>query len=250
MRVLFRESLRVPRRATIVSALSLLALAAQPASGRAQRPLWLRVPHPKPSIYGRVNDSLTGLPAVGVGLGIDGRGRMTASDAAGWYLISGAPIGLHRVHFYCRAGLAFIGREITTRALTFQSATDSEVNFSISPRACKDPPKRSWSAVFRGHYTSGFESSHFVPCEDFESLTNTAFEGVLQRAWVEGSPLATREALKKWPNRGNPSYRSVFVRWQASITGPGSYGHLGGATHQMRVDRVLEVRLPRADDCK
>lgn len=54
----------------------------------------------------------------------------------------------------------------------------------------------------------------------------------------------------KWPKQNDPYYPKYYVRWRATVTGPGSYGHMGVGMYKMRVERVLEAREPGENDCR
>jgi hypothetical protein len=46
------------------------------------------------------------------------------------------------------------------------------------------------------------------------------------------------------------TYRSWYVRWHGRLTGPGSYGHMGAAGHELLVDSILEVGSNLPPDCQ
>jgi hypothetical protein len=248
MKGLTRHFRQVARSSIQLVAISALGLTIQAQNSGAQRPPWLKEPHPKPAIYGRVVDSVSGTPIGRAGIRVDGKG-FTFTDTSGWYVVYPPSAGPHQVTIRCPTPRLGFGRVIASRAVSVEPETDSILNVQIQIDDCKQPPERTWTAEFRGHYVSGWETSDFVPCKPFEVLDNTAYQGEKQSAWVEFLPGALEAAEKRWPDRGDESYPEVFVRWRASITGPGSYGHLGASNYLMRVQRVLEVRRSGARDC-
>lgn len=216
----------------------------------AQRPPWLNEPYLKPAVYGRITDSASGQPIPGVRMRVDSMIGIPGSDKEGFYLLFGQRLGLRRVSFFCPSRRRFNWRKLAERVVDISPRTDSLVNFQITVTGCDEPPVHTWTGEFRGHYSFGFESSDFTPCEDkLERLDGTAYEGEKQYVWVEAfAPDATKGL--KWPKQNDPYYPKYYVRWRATVTGPGSYGHMGVGMYQMRVERVLEIREPRADDCK
>jgi hypothetical protein len=113
-------------------------------------------------------------------------------------------------------------------------------------------PVTTFSRVFTGHYTPGFESSEFIPCPtDSRLLPSDSLRGPdTWRAWVVWRHPSQWQVVA-WPQVdrnlfGNPRY---FVRWHGTVEGPGRYGHMGGAAFQLQVDTILEVREPRPGDC-
>lgn len=216
----------------------------------AQRPPWLKEPYLKPAVYGRITDSASGRPIPGVRMRVDSMIGIPGSDTEGWYLLFGQRRGLRQVSFYCPSSRRLNWRKVATRVVSISPHTDSLVNFQITLTGCDEPPLHTWTAEFRGHYTSGFESSDFTPCEKkLERLDGTAYEAENQYVWVEAFAPGAAKGIK-WPKQNDPYYPNYYVRWRATVTGPGSYGHMGVGMYEMRVERALEVREPRADDCK
>ena len=217
----------------------------------AQRPPWLKQPYLKPAVYGRITDSASGRPIPGVRIQVDSMIGIPGSDKDGWYLLFGQRPGLRHVSFYCPSHRRINWRKVAIRVVSISPHTDSLVNFQITLSDCDEPPVRTWTAEFRGHYTSGFESSDFTSCEPLERLAGTAYEGETQYVWVDGfAPDAFKGIRLKSPEQLDRYYPTVYVRWRATVTGPGSYGHLGVGMYQMRVERVLEARSPGQDDCR
>ncbi len=238
--------------AMIVSKIFVLltVVATLPRDMVAQRPPWLKEPYLKPAVYGRIIDSASGRPIGGVRMRVDSLMGIPGSDKDGWYLLFGVPPGARHASIYCPSQRLISWRKVATRVVSVSPRTDSLVNFQITLTGCSEPPAHTWTGEFRGHYTMGFESSDFTPCEqELERLEGTEYEGETQYVWVESfGP----DALKgiKWPKGNDPSYPTFYVRWRATITGPGSYGHLGVGMYEMRVDRVLELRKSRGNDCQ
>jgi hypothetical protein len=245
-------TLPVRESSSIMRLLNVVLLAAAvvlPQSLTAQRPPWLKEPYLKPAVYGRITDSASGRPIPGVRMQVDSMIGIPGSDKEGWYLLFGQRPGARHVSLYCPSQRRINWRKVAERVVDVGPRTDSLVNFQITLTGCNEPPSHTWAGEFRGHYTFGFESSDFTPCDPkLERLDGTAYEEEKQWVWVEAfAPDATKGI--EWPKQNDPYYPKYYVRWRATVTGPGSYGHMGVGMYQMRVERVLEVREPRADDC-
>jgi hypothetical protein len=93
------------------------------------------------------------------------------------------------------------------------------------------------TAIFRGHYATGFEEGRFWACGD-----TTA-------AWVRLAKDA-RSGTLRWPKPNDRHPPRYYVRWLAIRVGPDRYGHMGVASFEMTVLRVLEVRRSGRDDCR
>lgn len=90
------------------------------------------------------------------------------------------------------------------------------------------------SGEFSGYYSSGFEVSSFVSCDN------------PNEQWWLGADPATRfydryNALTGGPPPGN--YAAVYVRFRGNLTAPGLYGHLGAYTREVYVTELLEMSV-------
>lgn len=228
----------------------LLSLGASPAT--AQRPPWLGETYLKPAVYGRLRDSVSGEPARGVRIVVEGRVGYSASDSLGYYLLFDLPPGEQRVRFLCPSRSLVAVAVVATRTVRVEPRTDSLANFTLPVSSCEDPPLRSVRGDFAGLYTEGFESSVFVPCRPFVDLRGTTLEGVRQRAWLTLSEGARRTArLLDWPDVPAPrGYRTYYLRVRGTLEGPGNYGHLGMSTFGLTVDRILEIRAEPPGSCR
>ena len=236
---------------TMKTLILLAAAMALPQYAGAQRPPWLSE-YMKPAVYGRITDSASGRPIPGVRMQVDSMIGIPGSDKEGWYLLFGQRPGLRHVSFYCPSHRRISWHKVAEKVVDIGPRTDSLVNFQITLTGCSEPPSHTWSGEFRGHYTSGFESSDFTPCGGkIEQLAGTAYEQEKQYVWVEDF---ARDAFKgirvKNSEKLDKDYPTVYVRWRATLTGPGSYGHLGVGMYKMWVEKVLETRLPEPGDCR
>jgi hypothetical protein len=96
---------------------------------------------------------------------------------------------------------------------------------------------------FRGYYTSGFEVSSFVPCDD----AGTGGPGYGEGWWLSSQPESGfYERYNQLSGDVNPppgGYVTVFTVFRGTLSGPGSYGHLGAYAREVTVEEVLEMSL-------
>jgi hypothetical protein len=214
---------------------------------------WTKQLYLRPAVYGRVLDSLTGEPVPNLYMSVKEQGVIARTDSLGRYLYSGAASGTIEVRFACPTMRALGMRIGATQRVEVSPQTDSVIDFHVRFRNCEEPPLRTWSDEFRGHYIYGFETSMFAPCVPFESFVGTAFEGIDRNyAWVNFTEAANAQAGRMWPHDMKPAqeYGPFYVRWRARVEGPARYGHMGVSMYDMKVTEVLEVRHSAPTDCQ
>jgi len=229
-------------RPLIIAALACAASSALAISGLSAQPVY---PRGTARVTGTVTDARTGRPILRAWIcrkvelnAPYGHGMLCASpDSTGRYLLDSLPDGPQVVTVQCSGRMLLSGRLLRQDTLDLSPGEEARIDVLNDGLGCDMRPLTVRRGVFRGRYQSGFESSSFRPCGD--SVT----------AWTEFSP-AARDSGPKWPNLKGEGYPTYYVRWQGTRTGPWHYGHLGGASYEMRVDRVLEVRRPRRWDCR
>lgn len=179
--------------------------------------------------------------------------RCSSVDTLGAYRLDSIPVAGVRVSVQCATIVGF-GKELARDSITFDDTAHVQRSWSVSTVGCDHRPVRRVTRVFRGYYTSGFESSEFVPCAadawfiPGDSLDSYRMDA--RRAWATWRPGVANEV--KWPEvpLDDDSYPRYFVRWRGTVVGPGHYGHLGGSPFEFLVDTVLEVRAPGPHDCR
>jgi hypothetical protein len=96
---------------------------------------------------------------------------------------------------------------------------------------------------FRGYYTSGFEVSSFVACDQ----AGTTDPGYGEGWWLEAEPESgfyeQYNALSSQVSPPPGGYVTVFVRFRGRLSPPGSYGHLGAYARTVTVQEVVELSL-------
>ena len=179
--------------------------------------------------------------------------RCGAIDTSGNYrLDSLPPLGM-RVSVSCES-IGGMGKELAYDSVVFTDSVVLRRDWVVSTAGCDHRPVRRVAGTFRGHYTSGFESSEFVPCPadawfiPGDLLGVYAFDA--RRAWATW-PNGVGKGLK-WPDAPRDRYGNsrYYVRWRVTIIGPGHYGHMGVSPFEFVVDTVFELRSPGRQDCR
>lgn len=182
------------------------------------------------------------------------RNRCGRTDSLGVYRADSIPSGQRQVWVACETMRGLGGKNLASDSMTFDGSTGVRRDWAVSNIGCDLRRIRRVTAIFRGHYTPGFESSEFVPCPadgwfvPGDSLDKYPFNN--RRAWVEWWP-GFRQRLE-WPEvrRDEYGYPRYYVRWRGTVVGPGRYGHMGVSAFEIQVDSVMELRAPSKRDCR
>ena len=192
-----------------------------------------------------VIDSVSGRPLVRAG--VQAPGGLAYTDTAGRFTFNRVPL-VTELRVRCPTMRRLLGPLAHKQTLNLE-AVDTTVVVRLDATECIEPPIQSTRGEFRGHYTSGFESSEFRPCNGLPAPAKF-FDDKWGAAWVVFSSRVSLRKVK-WPKVADSSgYPTLFVRWEGTMTGPGGYGHMSLATFEFVVDRVLEIRASRPDDCR
>ncbi|HEX6576191.1 MAG TPA: hypothetical protein VF042_14585 [Gemmatimonadaceae bacterium] len=193
-------------------------------------------------------DSISGAPVVRAGVQAEGWMGLAWTDSSGNFKLRGVPVTTE-LRVRCPTARRLAGRIVRRKALQLIAARDTQIVVRLPILECVEPPIRSIRGEFRGHYTSGFETSDFRPCNGLPPERKVFGEDVDSSAWVVFSSKVDPMKMK-WPEFPDTVYTpTVYVRWMGTLTGPASYGHMGVATYQLVVDRILEIRKPKRGDC-
>jgi hypothetical protein len=126
------------------------------------------------------------------------------------------------------------------------------VLFLVTPLAAagcagRHSPPAALQGETRGLYTTGFEVSHFRPCEDRPGFgARIAFDSAAAAQFQEWAD-RTDSASDRWP------YGVYYVRWVLRDLPelpppPPGFIRIGDGPRRA-VTRILEVRAPRAGEC-
>ena len=99
--------------------------------------------------------------------------------------------------------------------------------------------------IVTGHYTTSFETSSFVPCDEDEQW------------WVEGPALEGVDnflrSTRSLPTRAETDPLldgTVFVKWRGSLSALGQYGHMGRYDRLFKAEQLLEIHQHGESDCE
>ncbi len=232
-----------------------LSLSSSLAAQQTGRPL-------KGSLHGSARDSISGLAlrktfvCASLRSATFWTSRCAAVDSTGFYQLDSLPSGALDIYVSCQVIRGAFGKVLRSDKIDITDSASVRRDWSVLSAGCDSRPVRRVTGVFRGHFSSGFEESRFIPCSrdawfiPEDSLDVYPYDA--RRAWVSWSSGYTGPVPLKWPDvpnddAGNPRY---YVRWSGTVVGPGLYGHLGVSPFEFFVERVLEVRAPSARDCR
>ena len=181
----------------------------------------------------------------------------TTTSVAGTFRLDALPLGSVNLNVACETTRIF-ERQIQPTFTAVAAAKPGTIIMLMNTTGCDDRPVRTISRVFRGFWSSGFEMNDFSPCSDdsWGLASDTTGNGngtQATRAWVTALP---ERGTNLWPKSKRLEARRIaggyisYVEWRGTITGPGHYGHLGGAPFKIAVDSVIKMRAPSAKDCK
>jgi hypothetical protein len=196
----------------------------------------------------RVVDSTSGKPVTSAGVQANNWNGLARTNDSGEVTMRDVPRRTDLL-IRCPTRRWMAGRIVRRQPLSLATVQDTLIVVPLGESECLEPPIRSVRGEFRGHYTVGFESSDFRPCGGLPAEVK-AFDEQWGAAWVRFSPKLDLSRTK-WPQFADTvHYPTVYVRWTGTLTGPSSYGHMGVATYELLVDRLLEVRHTRPSDCE
>jgi hypothetical protein len=186
------------------------------------------------AINGVIRDAASGAPLAGASIAAGGHLTVT-TDAEGRYYFQTPESGLLELRVYCPTATPFF-RRVPTDSVRLTTGSVYRKDVEVPPGVCTEPPTDSARVRLEGHYRLGFEVSEFVPCA--QSLVGFASRAIDQRIWVQPAP----RALRRLTSRQRVLLRRdgapwLFVRLTGELKGPGSFGHLSGATYQLWVER-------------
>lgn len=214
------------------------------------------------TVVGTVRDSVSGAPLLGayVGPQCAGCGYGTHSDSAGNFRLDHLPTGSTAIVLFCPTRTMGFGPSIDVREIEVHPAAPTRLDVRVPPGICLGERYMERAGVFRGHWTPGFESSEFVPCRDASVGLADGIAGLLPRtpafppmAWATFAEHSRVRDGFTWPAdapRDDWGIPTFYVVWHGTLRGPGTYGHMGVAAFEFRVDSVMEARRPGPEDCR
>lgn len=182
-----------------------------------------------------VRDRRTGRPVAGA---LVERGR---TDASGRYEERRPmPEPFEKIEVRCPTRLHFAKtRKIGEVPFVIRGGR-ADATIDVDAGICVEPPERKERRRFSGVYFWGFEQSHFYPCDDLS--TYPSYYEYPRGYWAD-VPRIVYAALERAMPTTADQWRSrrVYVEWFGTSTGPGNYGHMGGALYELDVEALYKV---------
>ena len=194
-----------------------------------------------------VRDSASGEPLTGAWARIDSTEGLAPLDSTGRFLFFRVPTGNREITIICPTRRWWFGPKVKRGPVLVRAADTTAIEARVPSEACLIPGLSSVGGEFRGHYRGGFEESSFRPCPGEQQPTGSPT--LPWQAWVEFDSVASLRT-GPWPTVPDTGYGLTwYVRFYGTLTGPGTYGHMGVSAYQLDVARVRQVRAPRKNDC-
>ncbi|MBP6748357.1 MAG: hypothetical protein KA144_01855 [Xanthomonadaceae bacterium] len=182
-----------------------------------------------------VRDRGTGRPVVGA---LVERGR---TDASGRYEERRPmPEAFEKIVVRCPTRLSFVRTRKIGEAPFVVRGARTDATIDVDASVCVEPTERKLRRRFAGVYFWGFEQSNFYSCDGVSA--EASYYEYPRGYWVH-APSIVYSALKRaMPTpQGDWDSRRVYVEWLGTSTGPGIYGHMGGALYQLDVEALYKV---------
>ena len=205
-------------------------------------------------IFGTVRDSATGAPVAGAKVAaLRGQYGRIETDTAGGYSLDRLEWPDVELELHCPSR-TLLGKRLLVRTMHLQANSSVRVDLTVDRALCDEPPFRKVKGEFRGAYSAGFEESSFQICADSSLGLPPAHPRDIGRspitAWVEYTAHAQNQRSIKWPTdaelEGSPL---IYVRWRGTLSGPGTYGHLGVSDYLFEVDSIVHVAVWNGSGC-
>ncbi len=201
------------------------------------------------NIWGTLRDSRTGRPVGRAWMRMDERGGLGASDSTGRFWLWGFAPGKHKVIVYCPLRRQWLGKVATTVPINATPAMKDTMDIAVDMRGCADVPVDTVRIRTRGVWSSGFEDGFFTPCTRFNQIPLGGYRDFSGEAYL-GFARSGIEPPGGWPRmKAVNGYYKTFLDVEGDLIGPGSYGHMGIATYELRVTRILSAKAASKTSC-
>lgn len=187
------------------------------------------------SLTVRVRDRGTGRPVVGA---LVERGK---TDASGRYEERRPmPEAFEKIVVRCPTRLSYAKTRKIGEAPFVVRDGRADATIEVDASVCVEPPASKHRRRFAGIYLWGFEQSHFYPCDGVSK--DASYYEYPRGYWVDAPRVVYTALEHAMPAAQDDSgSRRVYVEWLGTSTGPGLYGHMGGALYQLDVEALYKV---------
>jgi hypothetical protein len=202
------------------------------------------------NIWGTLRDSRTGRAVPRAWIGVDERGGLGASDSTGRFWLWGFAPGKRQIIVYCPLHRQWLGKVATTVTIQALPAMKDTMDIRIDMDRCADVPVDTVRVRTRGVLSSGFEDGFFTPCKPFNQIKLGGYRDFSGLAYL-GFAKSVIEPSEGWPTvkPDNHGYTRIFLDVEGDLIGPGSYGHMGIATYELVVTRVVSAKAASKTSC-
>ena len=123
------------------------------------------------------------------------------------------------------------------------------MDISVDTRGCANVPVDTVRVRTRGVLSSGFEDGFFRPCKRFDQIELGGYRDFSGWAYM-GFAKSFTQPRGGWPKvKPERGYTRIFLNVEGDLIGPGSYGHLGVATYELVVTRVVSAQAASKSSC-
>ncbi len=201
------------------------------------------------NIWGTLRDSRTGRPVSRAWIRVDERGGLGGSDSTGRFWLWGFAPGKHRIIIYCPLRRQWLGKVATTVTIQAPPAMKDTIDIPLDTQGCTDVPVDTVRVRTRGVLSSGFEDGFFTPCKPFDQIKLGGYRDFSGQAYL-GFAKSVIQPREGWPTvKPDHSYTRIFLDVEGDLIGPGSYGHMGIATYELVVTRVVNAKAASKTSC-
>lgn len=202
------------------------------------------------NIWGTLRDSRTGRAVPRAWIRVDERGGLGASDSTGRFWLWGFAPGKRQIIIYCPLHRQWLGKVATTVTIQAPPAIKDTMDIRIHMDRCADVPLDTVRVRTRGVLSSGFEDGFFTPCKRFDQIKLGGYRDFSGEAYLDFAK-SVIEPRGGWPTvkPDNHGYTRIFLDVEGDLIGPGSYGHMGIATYELVVTRVVSAKAPSTTSC-
>lgn len=157
------------------------------------------------------------------------------ADSAGAFRIDSLYPDSYTLLIECETNSPRYSKALAQYPLEAEAHRVATAQIQVVPTGCAQRPLEVVRGELAGHWASGFELDDFVPCHDST-----------KHAWVERRGLRPGEVWELPAGQAYEGGTRWFVRWRGALIGPRGFT----TRYRMIVEDVLEMRMPRPDDCK
>jgi hypothetical protein len=180
---------------------------------------------------------------------MDESGGLGGSDSTGHFWLWGFAPGKHRIVVYCPLRRQWLGKIATTVPINAAPAMKDTMDIAVDLRGCADVPLDTVRVRTRGVWSAGFEDGFFTPCTRFNQIQLGGYRDFSGWAYL-GFARSGITPPGGWPHiKPVDGYYKTFMEVEGDLIGPGSYGHMGVATYELQVTRILSAKAASKTSC-